>query len=175
MELGEVSIGEIGASGMTVSVLACNPSLLPVTVEGVEADLGSSQGASGSLDLGGASLAPLSSGTLQGSLQFSDFGSMKSFVGAALGSAPDPDFYATVKVDERVLGVFPYLQEKKYSMDEFAPMIFGQGQWSCNKQSLPGDARGDLSLAWARMSAAGLLYSDKGGLNSTNSTSGNTP
>lgn len=176
LELGGASMGEVGASDMTVSFLACNPSFLPVSVGGVEAEIGSDAGQVGLIDLKGSAFGPLSLGTLQGSLQFTDFDSMRSFVGAALGTAPDPSIWAIVKVNEKLLGVFPFSYERKYSVSEFSDVMFGNGQWSCKRQDLPFSSRADFSLAWERMSAAGLLYSDKSGVgNLTNNTSAGQP
>lgn len=176
IELGGTSIGEVGASDMTVSFLACNPSFLPVAVEGVEADLDSDTGQVGLVDLKGSAIGPLSSGALHGDMQFADFDSMRSFVGAVLGTAPDPAMGATVKVNEKLLGVFPFSYEHRYSVSELSNILFGGGQWSCKRQDLPFNARADFSLAWARMSATGLLYSDKSGIgNLTNNTSVGQP
>lgn len=175
LELEGNGIGEMDTSGMQVSMLACNPSPVPVSVDGIDAVLGGSTGQYGALELAGAAIGPHSAKPLSGKIDFADIDSMKSFVGWAVGSMPNPDFGATVKVRERLLGVIPYQYEKNYTMGEFSGMLFGNVTWSCGEKGNYEGTRQQLGLAWDRMSLAGMLYSEKmSAANSTNSAQNGT-
>ncbi len=172
IELVGNGVGEVDTSGMQISFLACNPSPVPVVLDGVGAVLGGSTGPYGELDLHASSLGPFSAKPLGGRMEFSDIDTMNSFVGWSLGQLPNPDFTATLKVRERLFGIIPYSYEKNYTMAEFSGILFGNGTWSCKEKGNYGDTRQQLELEWARMSVAGLLYSENGTLG--NSTLGGT-
>ncbi|MDE1762945.1 MAG: hypothetical protein KGH88_01695 [Thaumarchaeota archaeon] len=164
-EFAGAGIGQAGASGMYVSLQVCNPSIMPVTIEGIEARLHGNTGDVGSLVIKGDTIRPFSVETLQGTLGFTDFNAMKTFVDASLNNETDTGLDATLLVREKMLGVIPYLYEKNYNLAEFSNVIFGNSRWSCNtKQDHASEIRQQLSLVQERMSAADLIYSGKIGM-----------
>lgn len=163
------SVGQVDPSGVGVSLLACNPSFVPITVEGIEADLSGSSGNYGSLLVTGSAIPPLSQETLRGRLGFADFNTMETFVGWVMNNQSDADFDATVVVKAKLLGIIPYAEEKNYSLPQFSKMLFGNGAPACKIKDNAPEVRQQLALAQSRMSATSLLYLDKTGLgNGTN-------
>lgn len=174
IEFAVESVGQVDPTGMGISLLACNPSVIPITVEGMEADLSGSSGTYGSLLVPGKLIPPLSQETLQGRLDFTDFTAMKTVFDWALNNQSNADFNATVLVKAKLLGVIPYSYEKNYDLPEFSNLIFGKGPTTCQTKNNVQDIKQQLTLAYARMSVTSLLYSDKTGLgNETNSTQTN--
>ena len=167
LEFSVLEIGQVGASEMDISIDACNPSVLPVSVEGIEAVLHGSSGDYGTIAAGSKYIPPLSEETMQGTLDFADFNSMKNVVDWVLNNESSADFNATILVKSKIMGVIPYSYEKNYDLTEFSDILFGNHPWSC-KQNHANDVKQQLSLAQVRMSAASLIYSGKIGIgNST--------
>ena len=165
LEFAGAGIGQAGASGMYISLQVCNPSIMPVTIEDIEARLHGNTGDVGSLVLKGDTIRPFSDVTLQGTLGFTDFNAMKTFVDASLNNETDTDLNATLLVQEKILGIIPYSYEKNYNLTGFSNVIFGNSQWSCStKQDHASEIRQQLSLVQERMSAADLIYSGKIGM-----------
>lgn len=178
LEFAGGGVGQLGPSGMGISLNVCNPSLVPVYVERVTANLTDTLGNYGLLDVVGKSIPPFSQGILQGSLDFTDLNSMKTFVDLVLSNDTNADFNSTLFVKAKVLGIIPYSYEKNYDLVTFSSLIFGKGQWACrSEQNYTGDVKQQLILAQARMSTAELLYSDDMGIynntKSANSTENN--
>ena len=163
LEFRVSEIGQVGASEMDVSIETCNPFVLPVAVQDIEANLHGSSGDYGTIVTGGKSIPPLSEETIQGTLDFTDFDSMKRVVDWILNNESNADFNVTVLVNEKILGVIPYSYEKNYDLTEFSSMLFGNNQLAC-KQSHVSDVKQQLSMVQARMSAASLIYSGKVGI-----------
>lgn len=163
LEFAVSEIGQVGESEINVSIEACNPSILPVTVQSVEANLHGSSGNYGTIVTGAKSILPLSAEPIQGTLDFTDFYSMKTVVGWILNNESNADFNATVLVNEKILGVMPHSYEQNYDLTEFSKMLFGNNQWEC-KQSHVSDVKQQLSLVQERISAASLIYSGKVGI-----------
>ena len=177
LEFAGVEIGRVDASGMDVSFLACNPSIVPITVEGVEANLGDISGSSGSLVIVGNVIPPLAQIPLQGRLDFTDFGAMKTFVDLILNNDTNADFNATLVVKAKLLGVVPYSYTEDFNSTEFSSLVFGNEKWDCQaKQDNANNIRQQLVLTQARMSTTSLLYLDKVGMaNNTNYTKSSPP
>lgn len=162
LEFAGAGIGQVSVSGMDISMQVCNHSIVPVTMEDVEAKLHGNTGDDGSLVLKGNTMMPFSVGTLQGTLDFTDFNTMKTFIDTSLGNATNTDLNATLFVQEKMLGVIPHSYVKNYSLPEFSSLIFGNSPWSCKtKQNHTSEIRQQLSLVQERMSALDLVYSDK--------------
>ncbi len=176
LEFAGLAIGRVDASGMDISFLVCNPSVVPIEIQGLEINLGGSSARYGSIAIEGKTVPTMSQETLEGRMDFADFTSMKSFVDMALNNQTNTDFNATLLVKEKLFGVIPYSYEKNYSPTEFTNLVFGNVQWDCKtKPNHADDIRQQLALAQARMSTASLLYSDKIGMvNETNYTKDNT-
>lgn len=163
LEFSVSEIGQVGASEMDISIDACNPSVLPVSVQGIDAVLHGSSGDYGIIVAGAKSIPPLSEETMPGTLDFADFNSMKNVVGWILNNESNADFNATILIKSKIMGVIPYSYEKNYSLTEFSDALFGNHPWSC-KQNHTSDVKQQLLLAQARMSAASLIYSGKVGI-----------
>ena len=163
LELTVAEIGQVGESEVNVSIEACNPSILPVAVQGIEANLHGSSDSYGTIVTGAKSIPPLSEEAIQGTIDFTDFDSMKTVVGWILNNESNTDFNATVLVNEKLLDVIPYSYEQNYDLTEFSKMLFGNNQWAC-KQSHVSDIKQQLSMVQARISAASLIYSGKVGI-----------
>ncbi len=165
LELAGTGIGQVGPSYVDISLDACNPSVVPLTVQDIEANLHGSSGDYGSLAIGGASISPLSEEMLQGKLDFTDFNSMKTVVNWILNNENNTDFNATLVVKTKIMGIIPYSYEKNYDLAEFSNMLLGNNLNSCTqKQNQSNDIKQQLSLVQARISATELIYSGKVGL-----------
>jgi hypothetical protein len=179
LEFAGGGIGQINTSGMDITLVVCNPSFVPVTVESVESDMRGTAVDYGSLEVTGNMVSPLSEGQLQGTLGFTDSDTMKTFVNWVLNNESNADFNSTLLIKTKVLGLIPYSYEKNYDLPAFSSLVFGKGQWDCqSKQSyVDNNVREQLSLVQARMSAAGLLYSGgiTGGNNATEYTNETNP
>ena len=163
LEFSVSQIGQVGASEMDITIDACNPSVLPVSVQGIEAVLHGISGDYGTIVAGAKSIPPLSEETIPGTLDFADFNSMKNVVDWVLNNESSADFNATVLVKSKIMGVIPYSYEKNYDLTEFSDILFGNHPWSC-KQNHASDVKQQLSLAHARMSATSLIYSGRIGI-----------
>ncbi len=171
LEIEGSEIGQVGASEMGISFEACNPSIIPVTIDGIEVNLHGSSGNYGMLTTEGKTIPPVSEETLQGTIDFTDFGTMKTIVDWLLNNESNADFNATLLVKTKTFGIIPYSNEKNYDLQEFSNVLFGKNHWSCTQKT--GDMIQQLSLVQGRMSMASLIYSGQIG-NSTreeNSTS----
>ncbi|MDE1830024.1 MAG: hypothetical protein KGI25_06860, partial [Thaumarchaeota archaeon] len=159
------------STGMSMSLLVCNPSIVPITLDAIEIDLGGSSGSYGSLLVPGKVIAPLSRETLQGRLDFTDFSTMETTLDWVLNNQTNADFNATGIVKEKLFGVISYSYEKNYDLSAFSNLLIRNGPSTCQAKNHSQDIQQQLILAQARMSAASLLYSDKIGLgNGTNDT-----
>ena len=121
----------------------------------------------------GKTVPPNSQTTLDGTITFQDFDSMKNFVGWIVNGENPSDFQATVLVKTKILGIIPYSSKKNYDLTSFKDFIFGSDHWSCQKQGMveSSDVKQQLTLVQARLNAAELLYTNN--INSTNSTAKN--
>ncbi|MGI0046735.1 MAG: hypothetical protein ACREBB_06055 [Nitrosotalea sp.] len=171
LEFAGGGVGQVETSGMGISLNVCNPSLVPVSIDSITANLTGSSGDYGLLEIAGKSVPPLSQGTLQGSMDFTDLNSMKTFVDWVLNNQTNADFNSTLLVKAKVLGIIPYSYEKNYDLVTFSNLVFGKGEWTCqSEQNYTGNIKQQLILAQARMSTTDLLYSDTMGIyNSTKS------
>jgi LEA14-like dessication related protein len=184
LEFAGGGIGQINTSGMDITLVVCNPSFVPVTVESVESDMRGASGNYGSLEVTGKTVQPLSEEQLQGTLGFTDSDTMKTFVNWVLNNESNADFNSTLLIKTKVLGLIPYSYEKNYDLSAFSNLVFGKGKWDCqSRQNYTANGiRQQLVLVQARMSAADFLYS--GGVaggnntteyaNETNSTENNS-
>lgn len=169
------SVGRVDPSGMNLSLIVCNPSVVPVTLEGIAADLGGSSGTYGSISVPGGAVQPLSEQSLQGRMDFADFDTMKTVVNWVLDNQSGADFKATVLVKAKFLGLIPYSSERIYDLPAFSSLLFGSGPSTCHAKNNSEEIKQQLTLAQARMSVAGLLYSDKASLgNETNNAAANS-
>jgi LEA14-like dessication related protein len=170
LEFAGGGVNQVTTSGMDITVLACNPSPLPQSIDLMQAVLYSQSNAIGTFELTGKTVPPNSQTTLDGTITFQDFGSMKNFIGWMVNDQSPADFQATVLVKAKILDIIPYSYKKNYDFTSFEDILFGSKQWSCQKQGIvqPSDVRQQLTLAQARLDAAELLYSNN--INSTNST-----
>ncbi len=177
LEFAGGGIGQIEASGIGIYLRICNPSLVPISVEIVNANLTDSYGTYGSLDVKGSSVSPLSQGILQGSLDFTDLNSMTTFVNWVLNNQTNADFNSTFLVKAKILGIIPYSYEKSYDLPTFSSLVFGNGHLTCQPEQNYTNIRQQLALAQDRLSTADLLYSDNieiyNGTKSANSTENN--
>lgn len=163
------SVGQVGPSGMDLSLLACNQSPVPIILEGVEVDLGGSSENYGSLTVQEKLIPPASEEQLQGRLDFVDFNAMKNVIDWTLHNQTSADFNATVLVKAKVLGIIPYSYEENYGVKEFSTFLLGNENKACKTQNGANDIRQQLALVQARMSSASFLYSDNAGVgNETN-------
>ena len=165
-------INQVTATGIELTLFACNPSFVPQSIEEINADLNDESGNIGSLTVDNV-VSSNSQTKMDATLTFTDFESMKMFVDMILNNANPPDFQATVLVKTKIMNLIPYSYEKIYGFSEFYNMMFDHKEWSC--QSKPGflqeaDIKEELMSAQSRFSASELLYSDKNIMeeNSTN-------
>ncbi len=162
LELAGLAVERVDASGIDMSFQACNPSIVPITVEEVDGNLDSSQARYGTLAVAGKPISALSQESIEGRLNFVDFESMKSFLDLVLYDKTNPDFNATILVKEKLFGAIPYSYEKNYGPAEFSNLIFGNVPWDCKtKPNHSSDIKEQLVLAEARMNMTSLLYLDK--------------
>lgn len=170
LEFAGGGVNQVTTSGLDVTMLVCNPSPLPQSIELMQAVLYFQSNTIGTFEVTGKAIPPNSQTTMDGTITFQDFNSMKNFIGWIENDQNPSDFQATVLVKTKVLDVIPYSYKKSYDFTSFEQMLFGSKQWSCQKQGIvsPNDVKQQLTLAQARLNAADLLYSNS--LNSTNST-----
>jgi len=170
LEFAGGGVNQVIASGMGVTVLACNPSPLPQRIDLMQAVLYYQSNAIGTFEVTGKTVPSNSQTTMDGTITFQDIDYMKNFIGWIENDQNPSDFQATVLVKTKVLDVIPYSYKKSYDFTSFEEMLFGSKQWSCQKQGIvqPSDVKQQLTLAQARLNAAELLYSNNA--NSTNST-----
>ena len=170
LEFAGGGVNQVTASGMDIAILACNPSPLPQSIDLMQAVLYFQSNAIGTFEVAGKTVPPNSQTTMDGTITFQDFNSMKNFIGWIENDQNPPDFQATVLVKTKILDVIPYSYKKNYDFTSFEEMIFGSTEWSCQKQDIvsPSNVKQQLTLAQARLDAAELLYSNN--VNSTNST-----
>ncbi len=159
LEIEGLEIAHVGTSGMGMSFKACNPSMIPVTVEGVEANLHGSSASYGMLAIEGKTIPPLSEETLHGAIDFTDFDTMKTFIDWILNNESKIDFNATILVKTRILEIIPFSHEKNYNLVEFSNMLFGTNHWACKQ--IANDIKPQLSQVQGRMSIVSLIYSGK--------------
>ena len=170
LEFAGGGVNQVTTSGLDVTILACNPSPLPQSIDLMQAVLYFQSNTIGTFEVAGKTIPPNSENTMDGTITFQDFDSMKNFIGWIENDQNPSDFQATVLVKTKVLGVVPYSFKKNYDFTSFEEMLFGSKQWSCQKQGIvsSNDVKQQLTLAQARLNAAELLYSNS--FNSTNST-----
>src|SRR5579885_1557640 len=106
LELAGLAVERVDASGIDMSFQACNPSIVPITVEEVDGNLDSSQARYGTLAVAGKPISALSQESIEGRLNFVDFESMKSFLDLVLYDKTNPDFNATILVKENFFEQF---------------------------------------------------------------------
>lgn len=170
LEFAGGGINQVTASGMDITVLACNPSPIPLSIDLMQAVLYFQSSSIATFEVTGKTIPPDSQTMVDGTITFVDFNSMKNFIGWIENDQNPSDFKATVLVNTKVLNLIPYSYKKRYDFTGFEGMFFGSKQWSCPKQGIvkPSDVKQQLMLAQARLDAAELFYSNK--INSTNST-----
>ena len=170
LEFAGGGVNQVTTSGMDVAVLVCNPSPLPQSIDLMQAVLYFQSNTIGTFEVAGKTVPPNSQTTMDGTITFQDFNSMKNFIGWIENDQNPSDFQATVLVKTKVLNMIPYSYKKSYDFANFEEMLFGSKQWSCQKQGTvsTSDVKQQLTLAQARLNAAELLYSNN--TNSTNST-----
>lgn len=176
LEFAISSIGTLEPSGMDISMDVCNPSLVPVTLDGVDGQIGTSSGQYGSIQSGGHAVPPLSKATVSGRMNFDNLAYMKGLVDGVLSNGSGTGLYTTVHVRERLLGIIPYSYDQNYSVQEFSHLVFGTAKWSCPGQpSGQGEIRHQLEADQMRLSAANLLYLGRGaGENNTENSMNET-
>lgn len=156
-------INQVTATGIDLTLLTCNPSFVPQSIEEIDADLNDKSGNIGSLTVG--NITPSGSqAKMDATLTFTDFESMKTFVGWILNNTNPSDFQATVLVKTKILNLIPYSYEKSYDFAEFDGILFDNKDWGCkSKQGFvqASDIQGQLMSAQSRFSASELLYSGK--------------
>ena len=170
LEFAGGGVNQVTSSGMDIIILVCNPSPLRQSIDLMQAVLYFQSNTIGTFEVTGKAVPPNSQTTMDGTITFQDFNSMKNFIGWIENDQNPSDFQATVLVKTKVLDVIPYSYKISYDFASFEEMLFGSKQWSCQKQGMvsPNDVKQQLTLAQARLNAAELLYSNS--LNSTNST-----
>lgn len=163
LQITAVSINRLTVDGMDLTLMSCNPSFIPQSIERLKTELTDKSGPVGSLTVNNL----VSSGSqtkMEATLSFTDFEYMKNFVSWVLNSTNPQDFHATVFVKSKIMNIFPYDYEKKYNFSEFSNSLFNHNGWSC--QSKPNylqdnDIRMQLLAIQSRFSVSELLYSDK--------------
>jgi len=170
LEFAGGGIKQVTTSGLDITVLACNPSPLPQTIDLMQAVLYSQSNNLGTFEVTGTTIPPYSQAEMDGTFTFQDFSSLKNFIGWIVNNQNPEDFQATLLVKTKILGVIPYSYKKSYDLASFEDMFLGSSNWSCQKQGVvqPSDIKQQLSLTQERLNAADLLYLNE--INSTNST-----
>lgn len=181
LEFAGAGVNQVTDSGISLTLLACNPSIFPQNIETMQAVLYFQSNNIGTLDVTAKTIPSGSQATMDGTITFSDFDSMKNFVGWVLDNQNPSDFKATMLVKTKILNMIPRSYQKSYDLPGFVNLIFGNQGWSCNsKQGLveTQNIKEQLSLAQSRLSAAELLYSGNSILGNTtkndNYTNSNT-
>ena len=116
-------INQVTATGIELTLFACNPSFVPQSIEEINADLNDESGNIGSLTVDNV-VSSNSQTKMDATLTFTDFESMKMFVDMILNNANPPDFQATVLVKTKIMNLIPYSYEKIYGFSEFYNMMF---------------------------------------------------
>lgn len=162
IQFAGAGINQLTATGIGLTLLTCNPSFVPQSIEEINAELDANSSNIGSLTVENI-VSSDSNSKIDMLLEFTDFESMKTFVDWILNNENPYDFQATVLVKTKILNIFPYTYEKNYNFSEFSNLLFGHKEWSCrsNPELQDVDIKGQLISSQARFSASELLYSDK--------------
>ncbi|MDE1861689.1 MAG: hypothetical protein KGI33_02125 [Thaumarchaeota archaeon] len=156
LEFAADSIGRVDASGIQVSFLICNPSPMPITLEGARESLDGPKGAYGTLSMPALTVPAVSSATLEGWADFASPAAMKGFIDSILSNRTSTN--ATLAVSEKLLGLVPY-SFKSESRQSLAGLFTGSVKWDCKDIPNHGlQIRQRLEVADAQISAAHLLY-----------------